>query len=410
MQTDQRRLVVSAVLVGLTASSGQVVLAAKKPPDSQVVVRGNSRFALDLYAKLKAQQGNLFFSPYSISTALGMTYAGARGDTAAQMAKVLHFELPQERLHPGFAALINDLNAAGKKGDYQLSIANALWGQKSCGFLKEFLDLTRSRYGAGLNEVDFKKATETARKTINAWVEKQTRDKIKNLIKPGVLNALTKLVLTNAIYFKGNWTLKFEEQQTREEPFTLANGSKLDVAMMHQTAEFRYTQGDDFQALELPYAGERLSMMVLLPVKFDGLAAFEKRLTTENLARWLSTLRHQEVVVAIPKFKMTWEFRLDRVLKSMGMAGAFSQGADFSGMTGRKDLFISAVLHKAFVDVNEEGTEAAAATGVLMELKAAIPVRPPPVFRADRPFVFLIRDVRSGSILFIGRVADPKGK
>jgi len=212
--------------------------------DADAVVKGNSAFALALYAKLKAQEGNLFLSPYSISTALAMTYAGARGNTEAQMAEVLHFELEQDRLHQAFQKLISDLNAAGKKGGYQLSVANALWGQKGYGFLKEFLGLTRRYYGAGLNEVDFIRASEAARKTINAWVEKETRDKIKDLIKPGILDALTRLVLTNAIYFKGDWASKFKEEETKVEPFTLASGEKVDVPLMQQTEEFKYMQGE----------------------------------------------------------------------------------------------------------------------------------------------------------------------
>lgn len=375
----------------------------------QSVVKGNNAFALELYAKLKAQEGNLFLSPYSISTALAMTYAGARGNTAAQMAKVLHFELEEARLHRAFQKLINQLNAQGKKGGYQLSVANALWGQKGYGFLKEFLDLTRKHYGAGLHELDFVGATEAARKTINAWVEKETKAKIKDLIKPGVLDTTTRLVLTNAIYFKGDWASKFKEERTRPEPFHLGSGKSVDVPLMRQTEEFKYMEADGFQALELPYVGEHLSMVVLLPEKCDGLPALEKSLTRENLDKWLSQLRKQKVHVFVPKLKMTCEFSLGEGLQAMGMTDAFGGSADFSGMNGKKDLLISAVLHKAFVEVNEEGTEAAAATAVVMGLKAARGTIPAaiPIFRADHPFLFLIRDTRSKSILFLGRVMNP---
>jgi len=374
--------------------------------DREMVVQGNNAFALDLYAELKQRDGNLFFSPHSISTALAMTYAGARGNTAEQMAKVLHFDLEQKRLHPTFRELLDQLSARQAEQGYQLSVANALWGQKGYSFLDKFLDLTKENYGAGLNEVDFVGATETARKTINSWVEKETEEKIKELIKPGVLDRLTRLVLTNAIYFKGFWESQFEEEMTYPAPFTLMSGEKVQVPTMHRTADFKYAEADDFQALELPYKGGDLSMTIFLPKETDGLAALEQSLTAEKLASWRSTLEEQEVIVALPKFKMTSEFSLAEVLKSMGMTDAFDQhNADLSGMTGKRDLFITAVLHKAFVEVNEEGTEAAAATGVVVALKSAPPSQP--VFRADHPFLFLIRDSRSNSILFIGRVMNP---
>jgi serpin B len=242
-----------------------------------------------------------------------------------------------------------------------------------------------------LHEVDFIRAAETVREIINTWVEKETRDKIKNLIPPGALSSLTRLVLTNAIYFKGNWARQFEKDKTIDAPFTLTNGRKVNVPMMNQTANFGYMEADNFQALELPYVDNELSMIILLPKRFDGLGDFEKKMNPEDLSNWLTKLCSRKVIVSVPRFKMTSQFGLAGVLKSMGMRDAFSTSADFSGMNGRKDLFISAVIHKAYVDVNEEGTEAAA----------------PPVFRADRSFLFLIRDNHSGSILFIGRVMNP---
>jgi len=384
---------------------------AAKPPAGKAaaasLASGNNAFALDLYAKLRTGEGNLFFSPYSISTALAMTYAGARGETERQMAGVLHFDLPQSELHPALGAMVNDLNARGKKG-YQLVVANALWGQKGYRFLTEFLGLTRTHYGAGLNEVDFARAADAARKTINAWVEKQTRDKIRDLIKPGVLGSLTRLVLTNAIYFKGDWASQFKERSTRDEPFTMLDGKQVHVPIMNQTTEFRYMETDSFQALEMPYVGEELSIVVFLPRKTDGLPAFEQSLSADNLTTWLSRLRKRKVLVGFPRFKMTSSFELADVLKAMGMATAFTGAADFSGMTGGKDLHISNVIHKAFVEVNEEGTEAAAATAVVMRLTAALP-EPTPSFRADHPFLFLIRDNKTHSILFLGRVLNPKG-
>lgn len=381
--------------------------------EREMVVQGNNEFALKLYAGLRAQEGNLFLSPYSISTALAMTYAGARGRTEAQMAEVLHFptargEAPLDpaQFHLAFGAIINDLNQRAEKADFQLSVANALWGQKGYAFLAEFLELVEARYEGKLTEVDFVRATEQARTTINGWVEEKTNDKIKELIQPGVLDQMTRLVLTNAIYFKGNWAKQFEEDRTSEAPFTLAGGEKVDAAMMNQSGDFPYMEAEDFQALELPYVNDELSMIVLLPKKTDGLAEFEKRLTAEDLGKWLAKLRKREVVVSLPKFEMTRQFSLASVLKSMGMTDAFSRGADFSGMSGSRDLFISAVIHKAYVDVNEEGTEAAAATAVTVKLTSVLPDRRV-VFRADHPFLFLIRDNKSGSILFIGRVMNP---
>jgi serpin B len=222
-----------------------------------------------------------------------------------------------------------------------------------------------------------------------------------------MLSSATRLVLTNAIYFKGKWARQFEKELTRDGPFTLLDGQKIDVPMMRQTEEFRYMEAEDFQALEMPYVKDELSMIILLPKKVDGVVDFEKKLTNENLSRWLSELHKQKLVASIPRFKMAQQFGLADTLQAMGMTDAFSaQLADFSGMTGTRDLFISAVVHKAFVDVNEEGTEAAAATGVGMAMTAA-PQRMP-VFRADHPFIFLIRDNKSGSILFIGRVMKPE--
>jgi serpin B len=380
------------------------LLLAKGAPDTRAVVKGNTAFALELYGKLRAKEGNLFLSPFSVSTALAMTSAGARGETLDQMASTLHLP-PQKELHPANAALLRQVNAGGKKRGYELVTANALWGQRGYHFLPAFVKLNKDNYGAGLREVDFAGDTEGARRTINAWVEKETKDKIKDLLGPGVLDSMTRLVLTNAIYFKGDWLRQFKKDATREEAFQLGGGKSVKAPLMHQTGKFGYLDGGTFQALEMPYAGKDLSMVVLLPKKAEGLADLEKSLTPENLAGWLKRLREQEVEVALPRFKVTAEFELKPVLASMGMTLAFGRKADFSGMNGRRDLYLSAVVHKAFVEVNEKGTEAAAATGVVVREKSA---RVTPVFRADHPFVFLIRDRRSASVLFMGRLANPR--
>jgi len=391
----------------LTACLLALPAFAEKPADVKPIVTGNTAFALDLYGKLRTREGNLFLSPYSISTALAMTHGGARGDTEKQMAATLRFTLPQDKLHLGFAALQSRLNAVQQKGKIKLAVANSLWPQTGYEFLPDFVALCRDRYEAQPTAVDYAGATETARKQINDWVEAKTNRKIQELFKPGVLDAQTRLVLANAIYFKGDWATPFDKQLTQELPFHLANGKQVTAPLMTRQAHFGYTAIADLQVLDLPYAGNDLSMTILLPAKADGLAALEAQLTVAKLDGWLKAVRNREVNVVLPRFKTTAEFSLGETLQSLGMRDAFAAGqADFTAMTGKKDLFISAVVHKAFVEVNEEGTEAAAATGVGMALTAAMP-QEPPVFRADHPFLFLIRENQTGSILFLGRIMDP---
>jgi len=375
--------------------------------DRTAVVEGNNAFAFALYGQLRNRNGNLFFSPESISTALAMAHAGARGSTASEMAKTLHFTLPQQQLNPAMGALLSDLNAV--HDGYQLAVANALWAQQGYTFLDNFLQLLKTDYGAGLNQVDFKGATEAARLTINRWVEQKTQDKIKDLLQPGTLAPSTRLVLTNAIYFKGDWQTQFDKAQTKDEDFYPSQAQTKKVAFMHRIGSFSYFDGGTFQVLEIPYKSKELSMIVLLPKDRSGLPALEQSLTASNTQQWLSQMGERDkVIVALPKFKATQQFELGGTLGAMGMAQAFSGSADFSGMTGKRDLAISDVIHKAYIDVNEEGTEAAAATAVgFRALAMRGPVEQPPVFRADHPFIFLIRDNRSSSILFMGRMADP---
>jgi serpin B len=394
--------VLSVVLVVTVFESAQA--------DGTDVVKGNNQFAFELYRQLGEQKGNLFLSPYSISTALAMTSAGASGKTAEEMAKVLHFP-PQDKLHPALAALRYELNGGSSKKNYQLSTANALWGAKGYPFRSEFLKLVRDNYGADLTNLDFIRDAEGARRTINAWVEKETQDKIKDLIAPGILNADTRLVLTNAIYFKSNWVLPFKKKRTKDEPFHLSDNATTKASLMNQTARFGYAETGHFQALELPYGGKQLAMLVLLPKK-DDLAGLEGKLTSGLMAGIVSQLKQQKVVVTLPRFKVTAQFELSDVLGKMGMPSAFRFSHDFSGLTtARERLRISAVIHKAFVDVNEEGTEAAAATAVGIEKQSAERnLKPLPVFRADHPFVYMIRDTRSGVVLFVGRLADPSKK
>lgn len=370
------------------------------------VAQATNKFAFDLYKQLRSGQDNLFFSPTSLSTALAMTYAGAEGKTEQQMAQVLHFDQEEQQLHDGFGTFAKILNSHAK--GYQLSMANRLWGQKTYPFQPEYLKLTQQVYGAELAQVDFAQSEKT-RQEINAWVEKQTNGKIEDLIPSGVLNSMTRLVLTNAIYFKGTWAEEFSKKATQEAPFHVSPGKQVQVPMMHQTEKFPYAETDNLQILELPYGGDDLSMIVLLPKQKNGLTDLENSLSDENLQTWAKGLRKREVQVYLPKFKMTSEFRLGDVLRVMGMALPFSPQADFSGISSAEKLMISEVVHKAFVDVNEEGTEAAAATGVIVRATAAIP-QEPLVFRADHPFAFLIRENRTGAVLFLGRVMNPQDK
>lgn len=399
MFRDKSLIHVLAVLAMLCGCSGDTAGGAV---ETEPVVSGNTAFAVDLYRMLAKEPGNLFLSPASLSSALAMTYAGARGETANEMARVLHFPDDQANLHAAMAALTKEFNAKSK--GFELTVANALWGQKGYNFLEEFLATLKKHYGAGLERVDFVD-TENARRKINAWVEARTRNRIKDLLKPGLLTREVMLVLTNAVYFKGLWEVEFDKSHTRDEPFLLSRDNSVTAPMMEVSARFDYLDAQSFQAVRLPYKGDALSMLIFLPREADGLGAFEQSLTAGALQEHVSSLRKQMVVVNLPRFKTTAEFELQDVLAAMGMPRAFSTEADFSGMSGQADLFISAVVHKAFVEVDEKGTEAAAATGVVMRKKAEHPAR----FRADHPFLFLILDERNGAILFIGRVQNPTG-
>jgi len=398
-----------ALLAVFSCSATLAAPPSSNAADQTEAVSGSNAFAVDLYAQLRSQPGNLFFSPESISTAFGMAYAGARGQTATEMQHVFHFTLPPDKLHPAMGALLNQMNAAHK--GYELRVADALWAQQDADFLPDYLKLVQSDYGAGFRRVDFKSSPDAVRGAINAWVEKQTNDKIKDLLGPGVLNATTRLVLTNAIYFKGDWQDPFEEDATQKEEFHLSSSQWAMAPLMHRTGGYSYYDGGTFQELELPYAGNEMSMVVLLPKETDGLPALEKLFTSGAAGDWLGKLEPADkVILTFPRFTMTQQFELSSALSTMGMAQAFTNSADFSGMTGKPDFTISAAIHKAYIDVNEKGTEAAAATSIVMRataMRAPFPEPPPIVFRADHPFLFLIRDTKTGAILFLGRVTDP---
>ena len=370
---------------------------------------GANRFALDLYKRAGSADQNLIFSPYSIDTALLMTYAGAHGDTAAEMARVLHLPagLAPADLHQAAGKLIARFQTARDHASGTLRVANALWAQQGVQWLPPFLDLLDKNYQAKLATLNFADA-EQARKTINDWVAQQTADKIQQLISSGVLNADTRLVLTNAVYFKADWQDPFEKLMTADGDFHVGGKPEtVKTSMMHRTGGVLFMQDDQLQAIEMPYAGDDLAMLVLLPRSVDGLAAVESKLDEPMLGHVVAGLSSTQVAMALPKYKIAQRLALGSVLRTLGMDKAFDpREADFSAMDGNRDLVISDVLHQAYVAVDEQGTEAAAATGMVMGATAIM--ASPTAFDADHPFVFLIRDTKTGVILFVGRVQDPR--
>jgi len=367
------------------------------------LVGGNNFFALDLYGTLaETEKGNIFYSPYSVSTALAMTWSGARGSTAREMAEVLHLDEDGRNPDTSFAALGQALAEILDKGDVSLTTANSIWPRKGMPLLDSYASRLRRCYGVSVTPLDYGKEPEAARRTINQWVEARTREKIRELIPPGSIDPATVIVLVNAIHFKGNWAESFDPALTRPGSFTLADGTVKAVPMMNRSGRYRVGGDEGVEVLELPYRGGDLSMVVILPRKDGGLAALERELTPLRLFDLLYGLHEETVSVALPKFTFRWGTTdLVPALKALGMKEAFGAGADFSGMTGSKGFFISLVLHQAFIEVNEEGSEAAAATAVIA--KRGMPRQ----VRVDRPFLFLIRDRTTDSILFFGRVMDP---
>ncbi len=368
------------------------------------VINGNNQFALNFYSKLiaKGEQGNIFYSPWSISTALALVYEGARGKTAEEIQSVFGFPVDDDARRSSFAGIQGELN--NNEGNYTLTSANALWIDEGFKLSDDYVSVARQSYGSEVTNVDF--PSEESRLQINGWVESKTNDKIKDLIPQGILNELSRLVITNAIYFKGTWVTQFDEKDTAEEDFRVDADNTVKIPMMKlDEAYFRYAETDSLQIVELPYQGEKVSMLVLLPKGSVNLATVEESLTLENLSTWKSNLRNQSVIVNIPKFKLETDYTLNAVLADLGMSAAFSPvSADLSGITGSKELYIQAALHKAFVEVNEEGTEAAAATGMVFGTTS---VHVTPLFRADHPFIFVLQDSETGNILFMGRVTNP---
>ncbi|MFA6404986.1 MAG: serpin family protein [Candidatus Paceibacterota bacterium] len=402
-------------LIATTSDINVSPIKIRQATQSEIsaVVDANNQFAIDLYSRYSSiEKGNIFFSPYSITTALAMTYEAARGQTATEMAKVLYFPENTDARRAGMASIYNRLNAKNKP--YTLKTANALWAEKDFEFLNDYLTIVKNYYGGGVTNLDFKNNWESARKTINAWVESQTNNKIKNLIPVGLVDKTTRLVLTNAIYFKGTWVLQFDKKETKEEDFnTGTTVVKSDMmSLVGEKAKFKYTETDKVQAIELPYKGKELSMFIILP-KDNDISVLEKIMNKAFIDKMRTSLNEQRVNVYLPKFKFETKYFMGKDLKDMGMPSAFDPDlSDFSGMFDRtktdENLSISEVIHQAFVEVNEEGTEAAAATAVIMVNTTSVgPGNPIPEFRADHPFIFMIQDSSTGEILFMGKVANP---
>ena len=400
------------LLLAATNVPGQTSLPvdAWQPQRLQLVVDGQTAFATSLYDRLRMGQGNLFFSPYSIDTALMMVYAGAGGKTAAEMASVLHLRnsMGPDELHRTLGGLVGRLQQVDKDAAYQLHVANALWAQSGVHWMPAYVQMLRRDYLADTFASDFAQP-EAARRSINDWIAQQTNLKITDLLPPGSVSPATRLVLTDAVYFKADWAAPFAASATHEGDFHIDANSTASVPMMNQIGSFAYMEDQQVQALQMPYSGGDWAMLLILPKTVDGLGAVEAKLGPVDLTRIIGALTDQSVRVSLPKFGLSQNFSLSTVLKGMGMTRAFDpRQADFSGMDGERDLCLSDVLHKAYVAVDEQGTEAAAATGSVMV--ATVMIRPQRVFNADHPFMFFLRDLRSGVVLFAGRLSQPAQK
>ena len=383
--------------------------------DVERLVAGNTAFSLDLYAAMSEEDGNIFYSPYSISLALSMAYGGARGTTESQMADTLRFNLPQDRLHQVFNTLDLDLNSRASRGDgegFDLNIANSAWGQAGHGFLPAYLDTLAVNYGGHLREVNFRRLPDDARERINDWVFDETEGRIEDLIAPGSITSFTRLVLANAVYFKAKWEQPFDEGATSRGRFHTLDGTTRGVEMRRQTETLAYARGDNYQAVELPYQGGDMSMIILLP-DAGRFNEFEDFLDSHLLDSATKNLARHRVNLTMPKFKMDARLGLVATLEAMGMPNAFdATRAEFQGMDGLsclagddECLSISDVVHKAYVSVDEAGTEAAAATAVMVGITSAEPEEPV-MLTIDRPFILFIQDRETRTVLFMGRVVE----
>lgn len=387
-----------------STNTGNIPLRAIEQPDP-ALVDANNQFALELYQQLSSYDKNVFLSPYSVTTALAMTYAGARSETEAQMSKVLHFDRDQDAFHLKMRDLIAYMSGLNKADSIEFSTAQSFFAQRDFRFLDSYITLLKQQYQSGMQLVDFKNELEKSRLLINDWVAKKTHDRIQNLIPQGMINQLARLVLVNAIYFKGSWSVAFDEKLTTPRSFFLPDGKSIQVPFMSkENTMFNYVSNDELQMAELPYADSSMSMLVILPARNVSFSALEQKMTSTVYNEWIRSLKPEIINLMMPKFSTTTDFELSDVLKKMGMPLAFSLQADFSGMDGKKDLMIDKVIHKAFVEVSEKGTEAAAATAVVIRQKTTI-LRPGLIL--NRPFMIILKENKYNSILFMGRINNP---
>jgi serpin B len=412
-----QRLLVLAVgsatlgFLGTTLMTPPELPPPPRPETLAAAAQASNQFAMDVYGRLNAQGGNQCFSPYSVWTALTMTSAGARNATAAEMTKVLHLPDDASQVHALAGGLQRVIQGSGRPRAFQLHVANSLWGQKGMVFQPEFLKTTADHYQAGMRWVDFQTNTEGARQEINRWVAEQTKERIRELITSGVLRPTARLVLTNAIYFKADWEEPFKKDATYDATFHLTASSERKVPTMHRTGLMEYAETEQFQLLELPYRQNETSMVFILPKQKHGLAALESALTWDQVAKTREKRKAERVNLSLPKFTVRTQAEMGELLQGLGMRAAFSdRDADFSGMTGDRYLNIDKVVHQAFVDVDEKGTEAAAATAVIMAPRSAARPQPTIVFNADHPFMFILIEKSTGTILFMGRVQAPDAK
>jgi len=370
--------------------------------DELDIISANNQFAIDFYSKIKDQDENIFFSPYSISSAFAIVNEGAQGETSKEIFDVFGFPEDEDKRRIEFSMISNSLNKEDE--NFNLKVANALWIADRYNLKQEYVENAKKHYDSEVSTVNF--VSDEGVDKINTWVEEKTEKKIKNILQPGSTNELTVFAVTNAIYFKGTWVTQFDEKKTREMKFWLDNNENVNAQMMNlNPTEFSHAQFENFQMLQLPYKGERLSMMILLPNQLDGLSSIEESISIKKLKDWTDKLNPRKIIVSVPKFKLETDYDLYKSLPQMGMPLAFSEKADFTGMIEPKGVYIQQAIHKAFVDVNEEGTEAAAATAVSGGFQSGGPTYPQ--FIADHPFMFLIQDNESGAILFLGRVMNP---
>lgn len=388
-----------------TASAPPPIAEAATPAESAEAALANRAFGIDLYRQLAAKPGNLILSPISLAGAFGPVAAGAQGETREAIGRVLRFPASDAELHPRLGGLLRALESQSEGA--RVSIANALWLMQGYALKPAFVEVARTNYDAEVESLDFRNGAASAGR-INAWVERETNNRIRNLIDPGSLDVLTRVVVTNAVHFLGDWAQPFNSARTRPEPFHLADGDTRNVPMMSSNRHTRYTQAGPVELLELPYKGGRLAMVVILPKERGGLAAIEANLTDGQLDSWLQQLDSdggRGMLVQIPKVQIEGSYQLNAPLKAMGMAVAFdSRRANFRGIAENEQLFISQVVHKTFLRVDERGTEAGAATAVEIQAESSAE---PPTFRADHPFLLLIRDKPTGAVLFLGRIAAP---